>query len=76
MRFGTCVKRTRYSNLILGCGWLMIQLHGSPGTPVNSNSSSGSSAPLPLTEELDSGANHAHYGSKKELLGDVSSTFY
>ena len=54
----------------------MIQLHGSPGTPVNSNSSSGSSAPLPLTEELDSGANHAHYGSKKELLGDVSSTFY
>jgi hypothetical protein len=52
------------------------ELQGSPGTPVNSNSSSGSSAPLPLTEELDSGANHAHYGSKKELLGDVSSTFY
>uniref|UniRef100_A0A2N9EZA3 CG-1 domain-containing protein n=1 Tax=Fagus sylvatica TaxID=28930 RepID=A0A2N9EZA3_FAGSY len=45
------------------------ELQGSPGTPVNSNSSSGSSAPLPLTEELDSGANHAHYGSKKELLG-------
>uniref|UniRef100_A0A2N9IA65 CG-1 domain-containing protein n=1 Tax=Fagus sylvatica TaxID=28930 RepID=A0A2N9IA65_FAGSY len=44
------------------------ELQGSPGTPVNSNSSSGSSAPLPLTEELDSGANHAHYGSKKELL--------
>ncbi|GMY37056.1 calmodulin-binding transcription activator 5 isoform X4 [Fagus crenata] len=52
------------------------ELQGSPGTPVNSNSSSGSSAPLPLTKELDSGAKHAHYGSKKELLGDVSSTFY
>ncbi|KAL4643096.1 hypothetical protein ACB092_02G068600 [Castanea dentata] len=38
------------------------ELQGSPGTPVNSNSSSGSSAPWLLTEELDSGGNHAHYG--------------
>nr|POE57432.1 calmodulin-binding transcription activator 5 [Quercus suber] len=39
------------------------ELQGSPGTPVNSNSSSGSSAPWLLTEELDSGGNHAHYGA-------------
>ncbi|KAF3967943.1 hypothetical protein ACB098_02G058500 [Castanea mollissima] len=38
------------------------ELQGSPGTPVNSNSSSGSSAPWLLTDELDSGGNHAHYG--------------
>lgn len=38
------------------------ELQGSPGTPVNSNSSSGSSAPWLLTEELDSGGNHVHYG--------------
>jgi len=49
----------------------MIQLQGSPGTPVNSNSSSGSSAPWLLTEELDSGGNHAHYGGKKGILGHV-----
>ncbi|KAH7513448.1 hypothetical protein FEM48_Zijuj12G0201000 [Ziziphus jujuba var. spinosa] len=43
---------------------------GSPVTPVNSNSSSASdpSAPWPLSEELDSGTNHAYYAGENEIL--------
>lgn len=62
------------SDLMFGCCWFMIQLQGSPGTPVNSNSNSSSvsdpSAPWRLSEELDSGANNSYYGGENELLGD------
>ena len=44
----------------------MIQLQGSPSTPVNSHSSSVSdqSGPRLLSEESDSGAAHAYYAGK------------
>ncbi|KAG2726927.1 hypothetical protein I3760_01G136700 [Carya illinoinensis] len=47
------------------------ELQGSPATPVNSNSSSGSdpSAPGLSSEEHDSGSDHTYSGGKKELLG-------
>ncbi|KAG7995873.1 hypothetical protein I3843_01G132400 [Carya illinoinensis] len=46
------------------------ELQGSPATPVNSNSSSGSdpSAPGLSSEEHDSGSDHTYSGGKKELL--------
>ena len=52
----------------------MIQLQGSPGTPINSNSSSVSdpSAPWFSSEEHDSGANHAYNAGEKEILGYIS----
>lgn len=52
----------------------MIQLQGSPGTPVNSNSSSVSdpSAPWFSSEEHDSGTNHAYNAHEKEILGYIS----
>lgn len=52
----------------------MIQLQGSPGTPVNSNSSSVSdpSPPLFSSEEHDSGANRAYNVGEKEILGYIN----
>lgn len=49
----------------------MIQLQGSPVTPLNSNSSSSSDQPAPwvLSEEFDSGTKNACYAGGKELLG-------
>jgi hypothetical protein len=51
----------------------MIQLQGSPATPVNSHSSSVSdqSAPRLLSEEFDSGAARAYDSSEKDL-GNVT----
>jgi hypothetical protein len=47
----------------------MIQLQGSPATPVNSHSSSVSdqSAPGLLSEESDSGAARGYYAGEKDL---------
>lgn len=54
----------------------MQQSQNSPGTPVNSNSSSITDVPgsWPLSEELDSGAGQAHYPVEKYLTGDVPRT--
>lgn len=48
-------------------------MQGSPSAPLNSNSSSVSdpSAPWHLSEELDSGANQAHYALENGPAGDV-----
>lgn len=51
----------------------MKQVQSSPVTPMNSSSSSASdpSAPWPLSEELDSGTNHAYYAGKKEIFSEL-----
>lgn len=55
----------------------MTQLQGSPGTPVNSNSSSALSDPSAswlLSEETDSGADAANYMAEKAQLGNNNGT--
>lgn len=50
----------------------MIQLQGSPVTPLNSNSSSSSDPNARvLSEEHDSGTKTAYYGGGQEFLGAV-----
>lgn len=54
----------------------MIQLQGSPVTPVNSHSSSISeqSTPQLISEEFDSSAGHACYAVGNELQGTFVGT--
>lgn len=56
----------------------MIQLQGSPATPLNSNSSSVSdpTAPWILLEDLDSGTNSAYTDGEEQLLDDCSPSSY
>ncbi|CAA3031818.1 calmodulin-binding transcription activator 5 isoform X4 [Olea europaea subsp. europaea] len=63
------------SECILGCIQFIIQLQGSPATPVNSNSSAVSdpSAPRPLSEESDSTVDRAYY-SRSQLENNDSTT--
>ena len=51
----------------------MVQLQGSPATPVNSSSSSITyqSTPLLVTEEFDSGAGNAYYEGERGPLCDI-----